>query len=193
MKNLLFIFVIIFFCGGCNYKLKGNGKTLPIVGTLNYVTCTWFESAELNKKAGIKKKGPLYLYFTLSNPNDCPVYLPIYSWFRDSMYLSDIEIYLKGKKLEADNINDRPSSVLEAKGNRFLEIKIWDINETNIYDSIEDLRNIISELEFRYVKYESDSIYHKMKVGDIKFVITNNLEIKYRNPESINERCIIYR
>ncbi len=109
------------------------------------------------------------------------------------MYLSDIEIYLKGKKLEADNINDRPSSVLEAKGNRFLEIKIWDINETNIYDSIEDLRNIISELEFRYVKYESDSIYHKMKVGDIKFVITNNLEIKYRNPESINERCIIYR
>ncbi len=58
MKNLLFIFVIIFFCGGCNYKLKGNGKTLPIVGTLNYVTCTWFESAELNKKAGIKKKVP---------------------------------------------------------------------------------------------------------------------------------------
>lgn len=193
MRKLLFIFITFTLLGcGCKTKDNHKAKVLPVMATLTDINCTWFESPELNKKAKIADNmKTVFLYFTLSNPNDCPVYLPIHGDFRDSMYSSNIEVYLKGIKLETIKRRDRPSQILGKRGKRYFMIKIWNIRDAGIYEGLEDIRSVIHDLEFIYKKYDSDSIYHKMKVGDMKFIIDKNLIIKYRDPETVNE-CIDY-
>lgn len=178
MRNLLFVFIIITFFG-CNLNTKIDDGVLPVTATLNEVGCSWYISSELNKKAGIKKMGALNLVFILSNPNDSPVYIPIYNKM-DTMYKSKIEIYLNGKKMTTKT--EEPPFIYKA-GISGIEIKICDVNENNQYEGFEDVRKIISDLEFRYMKDETDSVYRKMKVGDIRFDIDedDNILIAYED------------
>ena len=190
MRKLLFIFIAFAYLG-CSCKTKGNHKAnvLPVMATLTDINCTWFESPELNQKARIADNmKTVFLYFTLSNPNDYPVYIPVHGDFRDSIYSSNIEVYLKGIKLETIKKRDGPSQILGKKGKRYFKIKIWDIRDADIYKGLENIRIVIPDLEFKYIKYDSDSIYHKMKVGDMKFIINKKLIIKYRDPETVNDR-----
>ena len=176
MRNLLFVFIIITFFG-CNLNTKIDDGVLPVTATLENVYSSWYISSELNKKAGIKKMGALDLSFLLSNPNDSPVYIPIYNE-RNTMYKSKIEIYLNGKKMTTKTTVPQPLHMAGVTG---VWIKICDVNENNQYEGFEDVRKIISDLEFRYIKDETDSVYRKMKVGDIRFCIDDDLLIAYED------------
>lgn len=166
---------------GCNFnaKDKNNTNVFPVISTLSSVSCEWYENPELNEKAGIKKMGTVHLCFDLSNPNDFPVYIPIHN-HKDSMYKSHIETYLKGKRLTTEN---KVLRVLYHEGIQFVDIKIYDINEYNHYKDFEDAKKIISDLEFKYIKDESDSIYRKMKVGDMRFDTDDYLKVIYKIPK----------
>lgn len=96
------------------------------------------------------------------------------------MYKSNIETYLKGKRLTTEN---KVLRVLYHEGIQFVDIKIYDINEYNHYKDFEDAKKIISDLEFKYIKDESDSIYRKMKVGDMRFDIDDYLRVIYKLPK----------
>ena len=96
------------------------------------------------------------------------------------MYKSHIETYLKSKRLTTEN---KVLRVLYHEGIQFVDIKIYDINEYNHYKDFEDAKKIISDLEFKYIKDESDSIYRKMKVGDMRFDIDDYLRVIYKLPK----------
>ncbi len=66
--------------------------------------------------------GTIHLSFKLSNPNDFPVYIPIHN-YKDSMYKSHIETYLKNKRLTTEN---KVLRVLYHEGIQFVYIKIKD-------------------------------------------------------------------
>lgn len=148
-------------------KSRSDINDLPVIAVLTDVYIDYHESPEPHEEAEFT--GTLYLHFSLSDFNDEPAYIPIYNSFRDSMYKSNIEIYLKGKKLNTYNVHD---IIYRKGGTRFLDIEISDTNDMNLYERFED---VIPYLEFRYEKKESDTICNKTKIGDIKFVIDNPL------------------
>lgn len=191
MRNIIFIIIIVAFCGCNSASRRGSSATFPVIALLSRVDCTWFEDSMLNKRAGIEKPEDVYLNFVLTNPNDSPVYLPMHRDITDTLYKSHIEVYHKGHKLNTEKQHSHPI-ILKGKEQCTITVKIQNIGDTELCSDFSDIKKAFASLEFKYVKDESDSIYGKKRVGDMKFYIDDVLEFTYREPETFG-RFVMWR
>lgn len=187
MKAILLFLLIVLT--SCNYarNTKKEKDIQSIVGTLTGVECSWFEDSVLNRKARMEEQAKsVWLYITMSNPNDVPVYLPV-NTLLDSIYCSYVEVHLNNKILYSENHMGAKSQIINGKSQRRIWIKIYDI-ETGGRDNNFDIKEVIKKIKFKYIKCLSDTIYIKKEIGNIQFIISKDLEFRFLPPEAIYER-----